>query len=51
MSFLLLIRLACPTCPLCMVELANKSPSTCNGGGELRPSCDGHAARIELRLR
>ena len=27
----------------CLVEQANKSLSTRNGGGELRPSCGGHA--------
>jgi hypothetical protein len=35
----------------CPVESANKSLSTRNCGGELRPSYDGHASRIELRLR
>jgi hypothetical protein len=33
------------------VESANKGLSTRNYGGELRPSYDGHASRIELRLR
>ena len=33
------------------MEQANKSLSTCNYGGELRPSYGGHADRIELRLR
>ena len=28
----------------CLVERANKSLSTCNCGGELRPSCGGHAS-------
>jgi hypothetical protein len=35
----------------CPLEWANKSLSTRNYGGELRPSYDGHASRIELRLR
>ncbi len=47
MSFLLLIRLAFPTCLVCVWSLANKSLPTRNGGGELHPSYDGHATRIE----
>ena len=35
----------------CPVESANKSFSTRNYGGELRPSYGGHAARIALQLR
>ncbi len=35
----------------CPVESANKSLSTRNYGGELRPSYGGHAARIALQLR
>src|SRR5271165_6690240 len=34
----------------CPVESVNKSLSTRNYGGELRPSYGGHAARIDLRL-
>ena len=36
----------------CPVESANKSLSTCNYGGELRPSCGGHASsnRIAIAL-
>jgi hypothetical protein len=35
----------------CPVEQANKSVSTRNYCGEFHPSYDGHASRIELRLR
>src|SRR5579863_7258799 len=40
-----------PDLSLCLVEQANKSLSTRNYGGELRPSYEGHASRIELRSR
>ena len=33
-----------PHLSLCLVERANKSLSTRNDGGELRPSCGGHAS-------
>ena len=33
-----------PQVSLCIVGLANKSVPSCNGGGELHPSCDGHAS-------
>ena len=33
-----------PHVSLCMVGLANESTPRCNGGGELHPSCDGHAS-------
>jgi hypothetical protein len=35
----------------CPVEQVNESLQTCNAGGKLRPSCRGHASRIELRLQ
>ena len=33
-----------PHVSLCIVGLANESAPRCNGGGELHPSCDGHAS-------
>ena len=33
-----------PHVSLSMLERANKSLPRCNGGGELHPSCDGHAS-------
>ena len=46
-----LIRLTFPTCPRCLVEQANKSLSTRNDGGELRPSYGGvisHSNRLAI---
>jgi len=34
----------------CPVESANKSPSTRNYGGELRPSCGGHARSNRIAI-
>ncbi len=43
MSFLAANPAGFPHLSPCLVERANKSLPTCNGGGELRPSYGGHA--------
>src|SRR6202451_4844408 len=37
-----------PQVSLCIVGLANESVPSCNGGGELHPSRDGHASSVRI---